>query len=88
MVRLSIGTALGSPLAVLEWATANLASVAGFLSRGPHRPSADADELRRRCQANHSPGRGRRRGGGAAGAYYGSNCVQVVDAYGRVVTRR
>jgi hypothetical protein len=24
---------------------------------------------------------------GAAGAYYGSSCVQVVDAYGRVVTR-
>jgi hypothetical protein len=25
--------------------------------------------------------------GVAAGAYYGSSCVQVVDAYGRVVTR-
>jgi hypothetical protein len=24
---------------------------------------------------------------GAAGAYYGSSCAQVVDAYGRVVTR-
>ena len=24
---------------------------------------------------------------GAAGAYYGSSCVQVVDAYGRVATR-
>jgi hypothetical protein len=24
---------------------------------------------------------------GAAGAYYGSTCVQVVDAYGRVATR-
>lgn len=24
---------------------------------------------------------------GAAGAYYGSSCVQVVDAYGRIVTR-
>lgn len=24
---------------------------------------------------------------GAAGAYYGSTCVQVVDAYGRVTTR-
>ena len=24
---------------------------------------------------------------GTAGAYYGSSCVQVVDAYGRVVTR-
>jgi hypothetical protein len=24
---------------------------------------------------------------GAAGAYYGSSCVQVVDVYGRVVTR-
>lgn len=24
---------------------------------------------------------------GAAGAYYGSSCVQVVDAYGRVMTR-
>jgi hypothetical protein len=24
---------------------------------------------------------------GAAGAYYGSSCVQVVDAYGQVVTR-
>ncbi|MHC2632794.1 hypothetical protein ACVIU7_006082 [Bradyrhizobium liaoningense] len=24
---------------------------------------------------------------GVAGAYYGSSCVQVVDAYGRVVTR-
>jgi hypothetical protein len=24
---------------------------------------------------------------GAAGAYYGSPCVQVVDAYGRVTTR-
>lgn len=24
---------------------------------------------------------------GAAGAYYGPSCVQVVDAYGRVVTR-
>ena len=24
---------------------------------------------------------------GAAGAYYGSSCVQVVDAYGRVTTR-
>jgi len=24
---------------------------------------------------------------GAAGAYYGSGCVQVVDAYGQVVTR-
>jgi len=24
---------------------------------------------------------------GAAGAYYGSSCRQVVDAYGRVVTR-
>lgn len=24
---------------------------------------------------------------GAAGVYYGSSCVQVVDAYGRVVTR-
>jgi hypothetical protein len=24
---------------------------------------------------------------GAAGVYYGSQCVQVVDAYGRVVTR-
>jgi hypothetical protein len=23
----------------------------------------------------------------AAGAYYGSTCVQVVDAYGRIVTR-
>ena len=26
-------------------------------------------------------------GAAAAGAYYGSSCVQVVDAYGRVVTR-
>ena len=26
-------------------------------------------------------------GAAAAGAYYGSTCVQVVDAYGRVVTR-
>jgi hypothetical protein len=25
--------------------------------------------------------------GAAAGAYYGSGCAQVVDAYGRVVTR-
>ena len=25
--------------------------------------------------------------GVAAGAYYGSSCVQVVDAYGQVVTR-
>ena len=24
---------------------------------------------------------------GAAGAYYGSSCVQVVGAYGRVLTR-
>jgi len=24
---------------------------------------------------------------GAAGAYYGSSCVQVVDAYGRLTTR-
>jgi hypothetical protein len=24
---------------------------------------------------------------GAAGAYYGSTCVQVVDAYGQIVTR-
>ncbi|SFI31814.1 hypothetical protein [Bradyrhizobium sp. cf659] len=24
---------------------------------------------------------------GAAGAYYGASCVQVVDAYGRVTTR-
>ena len=24
---------------------------------------------------------------GAAGAYYGSSCVQVVDAYGRITTR-
>jgi hypothetical protein len=24
---------------------------------------------------------------GAAGVYYGSSCVQVVDAYGRIVTR-
>ncbi|MGJ4958716.1 hypothetical protein ACQR1H_23985 [Bradyrhizobium sp. HKCCYLRH2015] len=24
---------------------------------------------------------------GAAGVYYGSSCVQVVDAYGRVTTR-
>jgi hypothetical protein len=26
-------------------------------------------------------------GAAAAGAYYGSGCVQVVDAYGQVVTR-
>jgi hypothetical protein len=26
-------------------------------------------------------------GAAAAGAYYGSGCAQVVDAYGRVVTR-
>jgi hypothetical protein len=26
-------------------------------------------------------------GAAAAGAYYGSGCVQVVDAYGRLVTR-
>ncbi len=26
-------------------------------------------------------------GAAAAGAYYGSGCVQVADAYGRVVTR-
>lgn len=26
-------------------------------------------------------------GAAAAGAYYGSSCVQVVDAYGRIVTR-
>jgi hypothetical protein len=26
-------------------------------------------------------------GAAAAGAYYGSSCVQVVDAYGRVATR-
>jgi hypothetical protein len=26
-------------------------------------------------------------GAAAAGAYYGSSCVQVVDAYGRMVTR-
>ena len=26
-------------------------------------------------------------GAAAAGAYYGSSCVQVVDAYGRVTTR-
>jgi hypothetical protein len=25
--------------------------------------------------------------GAAAGAYYGSSCVQVVDAYGRIVTQ-
>jgi uncharacterized glyoxalase superfamily protein PhnB len=26
-------------------------------------------------------------GAAAAGAYYGSSCAQVVDAYGRIVTR-
>ena len=69
--------------------------VAGVVRRGQNRPSADADELRRRCAADHAPGRGGRgcRGGAvAAGAYYAAPvvvapaCSQVVDAYGRVVT--
>ena len=65
-------------------------SGSGLVGRGPHRAATDADELcRRRAQDNASGGCRRRCGRrrGVAGAYYGSSCVQVVDAYGQVVTR-
>ena len=57
---------------VMEWATTRQSpSVADFLSGGPHRPSADANELRWRCQADHSPGRGRRGRSGSGGSRCG-----------------
>ena len=65
--------------------------VANVVSRGQNRPSADADELRGGCPADHATGRGCR--GGWAAVYAApvvvapaQVCSQAVDAYGRIVT--
>ena len=60
-------------------------------SRSPCREAAHADELCRRSPPDHPPRGGGRRGRGGRGGglrcLRRTGCVQVVDAYGRIVTQ-
>lgn len=53
----------------------------------PLTPMSYAGVARRTTRRAVAVGAGAAAAGAAAGAYYGSGCAQVVDAYGRVVTR-
>jgi hypothetical protein len=53
----------------------------------PLTPMSYAGVARRTTRRAVAVGAGAAAAGVAAGAYYGSGCVQAVDAYGRVVTR-
>ena len=53
----------------------------------PLTPMSYAGVARRTTRRAVAVGAGAAAAGATAGAYYGSGCVQVVDAYGRVVTR-
>src|SRR6478672_2354866 len=87
LFRLSIGTVLGA--GVLLWSgqlpidqQASLVSSAEARVGRPLTPMSYAGVARRTTRRAVAVG-----AVGAAGAYYGSSCVQVVDAYGRITTR-
>ena len=96
LFRLSFGTIIGGRSPFLGRSTApRRDSLAGVVGRSQGRPSVDADELRRCCEADDAPSCSRRRcvgGAVAAGAYYAAPvvvapaCSQVVDVYGRIAT--
>ena len=86
--RLSIATILGG--AAFLWSgqltldpISSLVSSAEARVGRPHTPMSYAGVARRTTRRAVAVGAG----AAAAGAYYGSGCVQVVDAYGQVVTR-
>jgi hypothetical protein len=76
----------------LSWNGASRVVESGFFSEAkarvgrPLTPMSYAGVARRTTRRAVAVGAGAA-AVGAAGAYYGSSCVQVVDAYGRVVTR-
>lgn len=80
--------AVAAFVAGLSWAGTNTAST-GFVASAearvgrPLTPMSYAGVARRTTRRAVAVGAA----AGAAGAYYGSSCVQVVDAYGRVTTR-
>ena len=86
----SLAAAAGAGCLFLsEKVSLTAAAIAGVDRRRARRPPAHADELCRRGSANDAP----RGGGGAVAAPVVvapvpvRRCVQVVDAYGRIVTR-
>ena len=86
-----VATALGPFVAGLSWNDGDVAS-SGVFSEAqarigrPLTPMSYAGVARRTTR--RAVATGVAVGAvGAAGVYYGSSCVQVVDAYGRVTTR-
>jgi hypothetical protein len=73
----------------MSWNGAGRVAESGFFSEAearvgrPLTPMSYAGVARRTTRRAVAVGAA----AGAAGAYYGSSCVQAVDAYGRVVTR-
>ena len=88
MIRLSIVTIVGG--AALFWngevpldSRSSLVSSAEARIGRPLTPMSYAGVARRTTRRAVAVGAA----AGVAGAYYGSSCVQVVDAYGQVTTR-
>jgi hypothetical protein len=81
-------TAVAAFASALSWNGASSVVETGFFADAqarvgrPLTPMSYAGVARRTTRRAVAVG-----AAGAAGAYYGSSCVQVVDAYGRVVTR-
>lgn len=86
-----VATALGAFIAGLSWNDGNVTSKGVFSEAQarigrPLTPMSYAGVARRTTR--RAVAAGVAVGAvGAAGVYYGSSCVQVVDAYGRITTR-
>jgi hypothetical protein len=83
-----VATALTALIAGLSWNGGNVITNGVFSEAQarvgrPLTPMSYAGVARRTTRRAVAVGAA----GVAAGAYYGSSCVQVVDAYGRVTTR-
>jgi hypothetical protein len=87
-----VAAALTAFAAGLSWNGSNVASNGVFpqaearIGR-PLTPMSYAGVARRTTRRAVAVGAGAAAVGVAAGAYYAPSCVQVVDAYGRIVTR-
>ncbi len=83
------GAAVAAVAAGLSWSGTPDVVQNGFFSKAqavigrPLTPMSYAGVARRTTRRAVAVGAA----AGAAGAYYGPTCVQVVDAYGRLVTR-
>ena len=82
-LRYALGLAIGLGALVMDEDLSLAPSKAEAVIGRPLTPMSYAGVARRTTRRAVAVGAG----AVAAGAYYGSGCAQVVDAYGRVVTR-